>query len=163
MSYEGTQEELEEMLASGGPTWERVLKEIFAGGEERLGVSAARALELEGLERVRVRGFLARNKTRAKEIHAAEEIRDERITEALKAENLKIAMAPIEGPGAVPVSTKVKALEISGRDYGVFKDDGLARVADSLEAIMLRAASRTAEPARVVDEKPNLRVAGEGN
>jgi hypothetical protein len=162
MSYEGTQEELEDMLAGGGPTWDRILREIVQGGPDKLGTSVGIAMELEGFQRHRVKIWLSKNMARKREVQAAEEIRDERVMERLKEENLKVALAPLEGPGAVPISSKVKALENHGRDYGLFKDDGMSKLADSLENILARAALRAAET-KTIDEKPVLRVAEGGN
>jgi hypothetical protein len=153
-----TLDEIEERLATGGPSWEQVVQEV-AGWDGRDGDPVPVALERAGLSRLRSKAWLRANPARRKELDAAAEVREERRKELVMATMMGI-MVDLEAP----VSARLKAGEIVGREVGLFKDQATERVADSLESILARSwAVVAAAPAAgaVVDtvSEPVLRLA----
>lgn len=143
-----TPKEIEERLAGGGPSWDAVLRGVVAGA------TVAEELEAAGIGRMRYKAWLAENRGRGREVRLAEEVRDERLREEVKRRMWGLAR---DESGETPIKDRIVALDKLGKDLGVFKDSGMDRVADSLEAILGRVAEKSESPARlaqgrVVDE-----------
>jgi hypothetical protein len=91
-----TLDEIEERLATGGPSWEQVVQEV-AGWDGRDGDPVPVALERAGLSRLRSKAWLRANPARRKELDAAAEVREERRKELVMATMMGI-MVDLEAP-----------------------------------------------------------------
>jgi len=133
-----TVDEIEARLAGGGPAWESAVMDIIAG------MPTGEALESVGVSRVRRAAWLRRNRARALEVEAAEAARGEK-----RKEEIEQAALDILKDEDAPTSAKIKVMELLGRDVGLFKQEAMDRMADSLEAILARSYARTVTVATV--------------
>ena len=140
-----TPEEIEERLAAGGPEWESAVADIIAG------TPTGEALEAVGISRVRRAAWLRAHRARGLEVEAAEVARTER-----RKEELELGALEILRDEDAPTTAKIKVMELLGRDVGLFKQEAMERMADSLEAILARSYARQGGPATVVDAVPAL-------
>ena len=147
--FDESPDEIERRLGAGGPSWDRCVADVSNGA------TTAQALDDAGVPRLRYKAFLKRFAARARDMREAEVVRDEKRKELVNGEMMRIALDP-----DTQVKDKIRAFELLGRDVSLFKDAGIERAADTLEALLLRSFAKP-EPLEVEAEevvKPVLRL-----